>query len=65
MITFDKTWNENTNLGLRKRCTTFTYDTSSLTYFRNRCETYGYFVTEDFDNSVPNDIILEKVASLD
>ena len=64
MITIDKTWNENTNLGLRKRCTTFTYDTSSLTYFRDRCESHGYFVTEDFDNSVPNDIILEKVSSL-
>lgn len=65
MITFDKAWNENTNLGLRKRRTTFTYDASSLTYFRNRCETYGYFVTEDFDNNVSNDIILEKVSSLD
>ena len=64
MITFDKTWNENTNLGLRKRCSTFTYDTSSFAYFRGRCEIHGYFVTEDFDNNVSNDIILEKVESL-
>ena len=64
MITFDKTWNENTNLGLRKRCSTFTYDTSSFAYFRGRCEIHGYFVTEDFDNNVSNDIILEKVSSL-
>lgn len=64
MITIDKTWIENTNLGSRKRCSTFTYDTRSLAYFRDRCETHGYFVTEDFDNNVSNDIILEKVASL-
>lgn len=64
MITIDKTWIENTNSYSRKRHAIFTVNTGSLIYFRNRCETCGYFVTEDFDNNVPNDIILEKVNSL-
>lgn len=64
MISIDKTWIENTNLGSRKRHAIFTVNTGSLIYFRNRCETCGYFVTEDFDNNVSNDVILEKVNSL-
>ena len=64
MITIDKTWIENTNVVSRKRHAIFTFNTGSLIYFRNRCEAHGYFVMEDFDNNVSNEVILEKVNSL-